>query len=103
METTEIKSRTMTVLREMAPELRAQGVAQLSLFGSVQRGGSGPQSDVDLLLDLRPGHHISLIERLILRDRIADAIGRPVDLIPRSGLIEDIRETVERDAEPILP
>ena len=103
MDTTEIKAHTITILRDMAPELRARGVAQLSVFGSFQRGEAGPDSDVDLLLDLRPGHHISLIDRLILRDRIADAIGRRVDLIPRAGLIEDIREVVERDAEPVLP
>ena len=39
-------------LRRDEAELRALGVASLSLFGSVARGENGPRSDVDLAVTL---------------------------------------------------
>jgi len=93
----------VSIIRQLGRRLKAAGVAQVSLFGSVLHGGAGPDSDVDLLLDLADGAQLSLLDRLVLRDMIADAIGRSVDLIPRKALIEDIRAEVEREAVPILP
>ena len=40
-------------LKAEEPALRARGVQGLSLFGSLARGEAGPQSDVDVLIDLR--------------------------------------------------
>ena len=31
------------------------GIASLEVFGSVARGDAGPDSDIDLLLSLKPG------------------------------------------------
>jgi hypothetical protein len=42
-------------LRERADDLRARGIASLSVFGSVARGDAGPGSDIDLLADLDRG------------------------------------------------
>ncbi len=89
------------VIRRLAPELKARGVARLSLFGSILHGEAGPDSDIDLLLDLEEGAELSLIDRLILRDMIADAIHCRVDLIPRKALIPALRASIEAEAEVI--
>ena len=34
------------------PQIRAQGVTRLRLFGSMARGEAGPESDVDLLIEI---------------------------------------------------
>ena len=41
-------------LRAHERELRAAGVVQLSLFGSVARGEARPDSDVDVAVKLDP-------------------------------------------------
>ena len=46
------RERVVGLLRARAPELRAQGVRTLALFGSVARGEARPDSDVDLLVEL---------------------------------------------------
>ena len=92
----------IAVISGLAPELRARGVAQLSLFGSVLHTRATPGSDIDLLLDLQEGVEISLIDRLKIRDMIADALAHPVDLVPRKALIAPLRTEIEAEAQPIL-
>jgi len=47
-------------LRERADALRAQGVERLFVFGSRARGDARPDSDLDVLVELRPDHQITL-------------------------------------------
>jgi uncharacterized protein len=77
-------------------ELRALGVRTLSLFGSVARGEARPDSDVDLLVEFDevPG----FVGYVRLRDRLADILGRPVDLVMASGLKIQLRERVLSEA-----
>jgi len=42
----------LTRLRELKPWLEEQGIVNLRLFGSYARDEAGPDSDVDLLVDL---------------------------------------------------
>ena len=82
-----------------AEELRSLGVRSLDLFGSIARGDARPESDVDLLVEFQevPG----LIGFLRLRDRLQEILGRPVDLVTRSGLRPRIRERVLREAQHV--
>lgn len=48
------KDRIIARLRDHESELRAAGVASLSLFGSVARGDDRPSSDLDIALRLSP-------------------------------------------------
>jgi predicted nucleotidyltransferase len=84
-------------LRSLEPELRAKGLSSLYLFGSTARGESRPDSDVDLFCDLDPSSTLGF-GFFALADRIAEALGRPVDLTTRDGLHPLIRDEVMRDA-----
>ncbi len=73
------------------------GVARLEVFGSTGRGASQPDSDVDLLYELKPGARLGWrIEDLA--DELSAILGRPVDLVSRGALHERIRDKVLGEA-----
>lgn len=86
----------LTKLRELKPWLEEQGIVNVRLFGSYARDEAGPDSDVDLLVDLSKPlgwRFYSLI------DEVADRLGKSVDLCPDDGLTNPyIRHTALRDA-----
>lgn len=73
------------------------GIAELSVFGSVARGDDGPGSDVDLLYVLLPTSTMGW-EIVQLRDELEAILGRPVDLVPKSGVKRVIRDRVLSEA-----
>jgi predicted nucleotidyltransferase len=76
------------------------GVAQLLIFGSVVRGAARPDSDIDVLYDLLPGHRLGW-EIEDLSDELSELFGRPVDLVSRAGLHERLRAAVLTEARPL--
>lgn len=75
------------------------GIARLEIFGSVSRGEHGPDSDIDLLYELKPGSRLGF-NYFDLVDDLAELIGRPVDLVARDEINKYIREQVLNDARP---
>ena len=73
----------------------AVGVAHLSVFGSVARGQEGPESDLDLLVDVTPG--VGLLGLGRLQEELEEIVGAPVDLVPSGHLKPDVRERVAQD------
>ncbi len=72
------------------------GGSRLRVFGSVATGQDRLDSDVDLLFTM--GQPLSLMELGRLEQRLADAIGAPVDLVPDAALRQDLRERVLAEA-----
>lgn len=69
------------------------GASNVRLFGSVARGEDGPESDVDLLVDVEPGTGLFALGRLEVElERI---LGRPVDVVPARSLRPVVAATVE--------
>ncbi len=91
------KSALIDRLRALEPELRRNGVERLYLFGSASRGEAGAGSDVDLFCDLDPHSKLGFAF-FSLADRLAEALGKPVDLTTRDGLHPLIRADVTREA-----
>lgn len=75
---------------------RRYGIARLFLFGSVARGEEGPDSDIDLLYELRPGARLGW-EVDDLADELAGLFGRAVDLVSRRSINPRLRSTILRD------
>jgi predicted nucleotidyltransferase len=65
------------------------------LFGSFARGDAGPESDVDLLVDL--DQH-TFDRYMDLKLRLEDLLGRDVDLVPIEKLRRRIRDQIMREA-----
>jgi predicted nucleotidyltransferase len=78
-------------------ELRAAGILQLSLFGSVARGEAKPDSDVDLAVSLDPKHCIDLFELGGLNIKLQNLLGGSVDLITEPTRNARFQERIDRD------
>jgi predicted nucleotidyltransferase len=69
------------------------GGLNVRVFGSVARGDDGPESDVDLLIDLEPGTGLLSLGRMEVElERI---LGRPVDVVPERMLKPRVAATVQ--------
>jgi predicted nucleotidyltransferase/DNA-binding XRE family transcriptional regulator len=75
------------------------GVGHLRAFGSLARGEAKADSDVDLLVDLKPGR--TLIDLAAFRREAAEILSLPVDVATADMLKERIREEVLKDALPL--
>lgn len=91
---------TLDALRERRAEILAvcarHGVGQVSVFGSLARNAAGPQSDLDLLVELTgsrtpwwPGGLVADLE---------DLLGIKVDITTRSALSHLVRDQILAEA-----
>jgi predicted nucleotidyltransferase len=72
------------------------GARNVRLFGSVVRGESRPDSDVDFLVDVGPTTSSWFPAGLILD--LQEILSRPVEVVTEKGLNPYIREHVLREA-----
>jgi predicted nucleotidyltransferase len=79
-------ARCLLAIRERESWLRSFGVVHAAVFGSVARGEHRSDSDVDVLVELVPGHKVGTPEMLQIEGALVTALGRPVDLHSRGGL-----------------
>jgi predicted nucleotidyltransferase len=75
------------------------GALNVRIFGSVARGDAGPESDVDVLVDLEPGR--TLFDLGGFQMDLQDLLGRKVDVVTESGLHWYIRDRVLKEAVPL--
>ena len=88
------------VLPIQADEIRAiarrRGVEGVRVFGSLARGEANPESDVDLLIRLRPGHDFS--DFMAFCQEVEAVLGRRVDIVTEDGLSPYLRDRVLAEA-----
>lgn len=72
------------------------GASNLRVFGSVARAEDGPDSDVDLLVDLAPG--TGLFALATLERELGEILHVEVDLSPAESLKARVRAEAEREA-----
>lgn len=98
----------LPMIAERRPEIAALcrrfGVRRLAVFGSAARGRDfDPQrSDVDFVVAFEQTGGASFEQFLALRDALAAAVGRPVDLVMEDSIRNPfIRAGMERSAETV--
>ena len=91
-------SEALETLRRSEHDLRARGVRRAAVFGSVARGESGPDSDVDIMVEINPEAHFTVFDYAGLKDYIASLFDGPVDVVNRDGLKPYVRPTATVDA-----
>jgi predicted nucleotidyltransferase len=91
---------TVTALRSRRTEIlevaRKHGARNVRIFGSVARGDAGPDSDVDILVELEPGR--GLLDHAALMLDLSDLLGCKVDVVTDRGIRPRIRDRVLREA-----
>ncbi len=90
------RDRALAILAQHRESLRSLGVSSLSLFGSVARNQAGPDSDVDILVDLEPP--LTFDRYMDVKLYLEDYLGTAVDLVSRRSLKPQIRDVVEKEA-----
>lgn len=78
---------------------RKYHVRELSLFGSAVRGELRPDSDIDLLVDFEPDSRPGFFTLTGLAEDFSELLNRSVDVVPKLGLKEVIRDQVLSEAE----
>jgi predicted nucleotidyltransferase len=86
---------------EMAGVFARYPLARVSVFGSVARGDDRPDSDLDLLIELKP--NASVVDILGLDEDLSAVLGCPVDVVTTSELQSNdlLRRGVNRHCRPL--
>ena len=91
-------SEALETLRRSEADLRARGVRQAAVFGSVARGDSDPDSDIDIMVEIDPEAHLTVFDYAGLKEYIAGLFDGPVDVVNRDGLKPYVRPAATADA-----
>ena len=87
-----LKRKRQEILRIAAKH----GALSVRVFGSVARGETDAQSDIDFLVELEPGR--SLLDLGGLQYELESLLGCRVDVVTERGLKTRIRDRVLREA-----
>jgi len=93
------KTDAIALLLSHADEIRAAGVAHVSLFGSIARDEGGPASDIDLVVGGPPERPMTLFSMARAQAVLERIFRREVDLTSQQGLdsAERLKERIARD------
>ena len=91
------KDAVIATLRQHRAHLEGLGVIHAAVFGSVARGEAGPESDIDIALDMDDDVVRTVYDYVGVRDEIAAFFDGPVDVVNRASLKPGVRENVARD------
>ena len=86
---------------KVAEFCRRNGIQCLSLFGSVLRDDFTPESDIDVLVEFKPGRTPGLAFFGSIPDDLSEILGRRVDLNTAQCLSPYFRQKVLEEAETV--
>ena len=81
------------------PELKKAGVLRSSIFGSFARGEAGPESDIDILVELPEDK--GMFDLIELEARLGSALGKKVDVVTYRSIHHSLRDRILREQIPI--
>ncbi|MEH6950139.1 nucleotidyltransferase domain-containing protein [Nitrobacter sp. NHB1] len=84
-------------LRRLQPRLRERGISRLAIFGSRARGNPRPDSDLDVLVDVKPEAKFSLIDLVGISHIISDELGLPANMFMRRSLEPGLANTIRSE------
>lgn len=91
------KNELLAAKREEILQIAARyGAHNVRVFGSVARGEAGPESDIDLLVELEKGR--SLLDHAALLLDLEKLLDCKVDVVTERSLLPRVRERVFREA-----
>ena len=95
------RDQAFTRLRAVEADVFALGVQRLALFGSVVRNEARPDSDVDVLVEFRPG--LKSFDRfLALAELLERVLERRIELVTTEALSPYIGPHILAEATDVL-
>ncbi len=97
----------MSVTRASVPKelidtfCRDNQIHWLAIFGSAVGDAFHSDSDIDLLVEFEADAQIGFLDLSRMQRELTEIWGRPVDLVPRSGLKPIIRQQVLESAQTL--
>lgn len=88
------------ILNSHKASLIKLGALSLSLFGSVARNESSPQSDVDILIEFDSKR--GLFAFVELKNYLQKLLGCEVDLVTKDALHPALKTTILREAKHVF-
>ncbi len=85
------------MLNRLKPQLEAEGVQHLALFGSRARGDNKSDSDIDLLVDVPEDSRFSILNLIGVEQLVSDSLGMKANAVMRRSLRDSIRASIEPD------
>ena len=77
--------------------LRREGIATVSVFGSVARGEAGRDSDIDLLIEPRDGFPVGGLRLARWKTLMTQLLGREADVVVSEFLSDAVRAAMQSD------
>ena len=87
------------IRRKASPILERYEVQYAGVFGSVARSEDTPESDVDVLVDLK--QPVSLLKFFALNDELETALGCRVDLVTRNSLNPHVKPFALKELQTV--
>ena len=87
------------IRRKAVPILKPY-ISRLAVFGSTVRGEATKDSDLDLLISLKPSNErprLGLFKLMEIEENLAEKLGREIDLVTEDSLSPYIRPYVDRE------
>ena len=88
----------LRTLQANEAELRRRGVRHAAVFGSVARGETRVDSDIDVLVDLDPDRPMGIFEYAGLKLYIGELLGGAGDVVNRKTLKPLLRDAILTEA-----
>ena len=88
----------IATLRAHEAALRLKGVAHAAVFGSVARGEAGPDSDIDIMVEIDPAAEVDVYDYVGIQRFIGELFAAKADVSNRTTLKAHVRPSAERDA-----
>jgi len=96
-----VRVRSIEDVRSLVkPILKRHGIKKAGVFGSLARGESGKDSDIDILVEIKKD--ISLLGFVGIKQELEEALGRRVDLVEYNVIKPRIKARVLREEVPLL-
>ncbi|GAA2725817.1 helix-turn-helix domain-containing protein [Cellulomonas aerilata] len=100
----DVRTPRMAKLRAHRDRIRRtaqrHGASNVRVFGSVARGEDGPDSDIDLLVDLDV-RTAGLLPLGAIADELSALLGERVDVAPTGALAPEVAESALAEAVPL--
>ena len=89
------KAAVLSVIKEKQSEIESRfSVRRLGLFGSFARGEAGPESDVDILVELNEPTFDNYMD---LKFYLEEILNHPVDLVIQDALKPRLKPIIEQE------